>query len=404
MQIKIAIICSQAYKEYVSSIAQTINDFQIDFYIYKQPEDANKLLDVLKPTDVVVMGGLLPYLEVSERLKAGHLPFYYLEQDESSVSTTLLSTIVKYGFPLERLSIDVIKPEFVSNIMSDINHLTKSPFVLQTTSSKLFEEHLALYQQGKIDLAITSVHHIYEQLKAASIPTVRMIDSKSALLQKLSEIKSIALLNKSNANRAAAGKITLHIEDQPSFVKLTQEIHASYKQLDDNNFEIYTTSGRLQYLLASEQLKFILESFQHTFTLGFGYGESIVEALHHANEALKFSTDNQVYLLNAQSKLMGPYPDGATSLVLKNDHPKLLDISTKTKLSALNISKIIAFSNSRQSDQFTAQDLADYLFVTRRTAERTIKKLIDNQYAINVGEEMTYLQGRPRAIYILNFD
>lgn len=403
MHIKIALICSQAYKEYVSSIAQTISDFQIDFYIYSQPQDANNLLDELQPADVLVIGGLLPYLEVAERLKIWQTPYYYLEQDESSVSTTLLATIARHEICLGRLSIDVVKPEFVSNILSDIHLEEVSPYVLQTTSPTLFEEHATLYRERKIDMAITSVHHVYTQLQKAQIPAVRVIDSRSALLQKLSDIKSMALLNKSNANRAAAGKITLHIDDTPSFLTLTQEIHASYKQLDDHNYEIYTTSGRLQYLLASEQLKTILDNFQYTFTLGFGYGESIVEALHHANEATKFSTNNQVYLLNAQSILTGPYPNGAQSLVLKTDHPKIAIMSSRTKLSALNIAKIMAFNEHRQSEQFTAQDLADYLFVTRRTAERTIKKLLANDYALQIGEEMTYQQGRPRAIYTLNF-
>ena len=74
-----------------------------------------------------------------------------------------------------------------------------------------------------------------------------------------------------------------------------------------------------------------------------------------------------------------------------------------TSLSPLNISKIINFSNERQSAQFTSQNLSEYLQVTRRTTERIIKKLVDNGYVKIVGEEMTHQQGRPRKIYQLNF-
>jgi predicted transcriptional regulator len=74
-----------------------------------------------------------------------------------------------------------------------------------------------------------------------------------------------------------------------------------------------------------------------------------------------------------------------------------------TKLSPLNISKLINFSHERQSAQFTSQNLSEYLQVTRRTTERIIKKLVDNGYAKIVGEEMTHQQGRPRTIYELNF-
>ena len=44
-----------------------------------------------------------------------------------------------------------------------------------------------------------------------------------------------------------------------------------------------------------------------------------------------------------------------------------------TSLSPLNISKLINFSNERQSAQFTSQNLSEYLQVTRRTTERIIK-------------------------------
>nr|WP_255551463.1 HTH domain-containing protein [Sporosarcina sp. E16_8] len=61
------------------------------------------------------------------------------------------------------------------------------------------------------------------------------------------------------------------------------------------------------------------------------------------------------------------------------------------------------YSRVRQTKQFTANDLALYLDVSRRTAERTLKKLVDYKYATIIGEEMTYRQGRPRALYEFNF-
>ena len=82
----------------------------------------------------------------------------------------------------------------------------------------------------------------------------------------------------------------------------------------------------------------------------------------------------------------------------------LMEISTKTKLSPANISKLIAFQ------QFTAilnnlqQMISPFILnVTRRTAERTLKKLADFDYVKVVGEEMAYKQGRPRALYEFNF-
>lgn len=88
---------------------------------------------------------------------------------------------------------------------------------------------------------------------------------------------------------------------------------------------------------------------------------------------------------------------------MKINEPALVAMAEQTKLSPAAISKLIRFSQSRQSKQFTANDLASHLQVTRRTAERTLKRLMEFSYVKIVGEEMTYRQGRPRALYEFNF-
>ena len=88
---------------------------------------------------------------------------------------------------------------------------------------------------------------------------------------------------------------------------------------------------------------------------------------------------------------------------MKTTEPALVEMAEKTKLSPANISKLMQYSLIRQTKQFTANDLALYLDVSRRTAERTLKKLVDYKYATIIGEEMTYRQGRPRALYEFNF-
>ncbi len=109
------------------------------------------------------------------------------------------------------------------------------------------------------------------------------------------------------------------------------------------------------------------------------------------------------YMLDANKRLLGPFPQTNTAIAMKIDEPVLVEMANKTKLSPANISKLLLFSQSRHTKQFTATDLALHLHVTRRTAERTLKKLVEFNYITIVGEEMTYRQGRPRALYEFNF-
>lgn len=401
MPIKIAFISSKAYKNYISSITQNIEDIQLDFYIYEQPEESLNIVQNLKPCDALIIGGLLPFLHIEHLIPQLPMPCLNIGQDETSVATTLLTLLAKKSLELKDLSIDVIDKNFVTNILSDMSYSEIYPKILLSTDQDLYEQHLNLYNTNQVKLIITSVHHLYERFQRENIPVMTIIDSKTATIQKIENLKSAVLLKKSNENRATAGIIKCHDDDFEVFLHFADMIHANYKQISAGNYELYATSGALQSLLNDIHLEEKLKQFKKPFSIGFGYGQSFVEAMHHAKEAVQFAKENEIFLLNEQSELSGPYPQKNTTLKLKLTNDNIREMAEKTTLSALNLSKVMTFIAERQSHEFTAQDLADYLHVTRRTAERTIKKLLDHNYLTLVSSEMTYQKGRPRAVYTL---
>lgn len=399
MPIKIAFISSKAYQKYISSIAQNIADIQIDFYIYEQPEEAVTIIEQLNPCDALVVGGLLPYQYIEHLIEDLPMPCLNIAQDETSVSTTLLAILTKNNLQLQDISIDVVKKIFVTNILKDMQFTEDFPKILLSTTEDLYTKHLAHYMSGQSKLIVTSVHHLYERFLKDDIPVMTMLDSTSATIQKIESLKSTVLLQKSNAIRAAAGIVKCHADDFSLFLQLVQMIHANYKRREDGNYELYATSGTLQSFLADARLQELITLFTKPFSIGFGYGQTFVEAMKHAEEAIHFAKNNEIYLLNEKSELSGPYPEKNNVLQLKLTTEKLIRMSEKTKLSALNLSKIMTFISERPSHEFSAQDLADYLLVSRRTAERTIQKLVAHQYIKIISSEMTYQKGRPRAIY-----
>ncbi|MBQ0138674.1 MAG: HTH domain-containing protein [Kurthia sp.] len=401
MPIKIAFISSEAYKKYIASILKNIDDIEIDFYIYQQHEEAVQLVKKIKGYDVIIVGGLIPYLHIQSSIKEFPCPCLHIEQDETSVATTLLSVLANKPYELSEIAIDVIDENFVHNVLNDLNYKGSTPYILQSTSETLYEQYMTLFNTKKIKLIITSVHPLYNQLIKENIPVLTMMDSKTATIQKLESIKAEVLLQKSNANRAAAGLVYCADKDFGLFLQLVKIIHARYKKTANNCYEIYTTTGSLQYMLQHKDLHELLNLFKQPYTIGFGYGENFTEAMKHAQEAIKFAKPNEIYLLNSLSELSGPYPNKHTMLSLQLQNSKIIEMSEKTKLSALSLAKIMAFIKERQSHQFTAQDLADYLHVTRRTAERSIKKLLEHNYIEVISSEMTYQKGRPRSVYTL---
>ncbi|MGG2103969.1 hypothetical protein [Lysinibacillus pakistanensis] len=410
MSTKIAVICSKAFMNRITSIAQNIKNIQLEFYPYSHPEEAPILLKQIRPCDALLLGGTLPYLHVQSSLSEIPIPWNYIKQDETAISTTLLSVMANHAISLSRISIDVMNPIFVENVLKDIEYSGPRPFIQQIAvtraTQEILQHHIALWNAQSIDFVITSIHSVFDELQKHQIPAMRMIDATNSIVQHLEETRSQSLLTKSESVKAVVGILEIpenHSFDTYILSKITTATHSTYKQITANSFELYTTAGYLQNTLAKENLQSLMQQIEIPFKLAFGFGHSILEASQNANNALTFAKPCEIFILDEHKNLLGPFPKSEIKLALKTDDPDVLKMAKLTSLSPLNISKIIDFSRERQSAQFTAYNLSEYLQVTRRTTERIIKKLVDNGYAKVVGEEMTHQQGRPRTIYELNF-
>lgn len=412
MIIKIALIGPDEFCNRAQKIVAKRNDIELDVYSYREPMEANQLIHTMKPCDVILFSGSLPYLHATDSLTNLSIPTLYMKQDESAVAITLLHIALKNKLDFNKISIDIREQEHIDYILKDINETTKFPFVHVLREDELIHEitmfHKRLSEHGKTDLAITSVHAVYEQLKLNNIPTQKIIDPESAILRTLELAKHQALLKKSNSAQTAVGLVKIQRKSSKieGFVNnLTALLQAQFSELN-GEYTIYTTMGNIEFSITNSDFLSLFQSMQNEVQIAFGCGESIMDAKENAHFAMNFNkknNDHSFYVLDANKKLLGPFPHSDGSIQLKLHDPVLVEMSNKTTLSSANISKLMTFSQSRQSKQFTTNDLSLHLNVSRRTAERTLKKLVECDYAQIVGEEMAYRQGRPRSLYELKF-
>lgn len=407
MSTKVAVISSRAFKERLTKLAQQITDIELDFYIYEHPAQTPNLLKSVKPCDVLFITGTLPYLYSKPMLENWPIPWTYLKQDEFAISNTLLAMIANHAIPIHRLSIDVMNRRFVENVLSDIDYQHANPFIHEVTTAmdntSLFETHLTLWQQQKIDYAITSSHNVYEQLQQAGIPSMCILDSSTSILRRLEETKALSRMTKSESAKVVVGMLQTP-SDHNEFAKAVASIvHGIQQPFDSEHVEIYTTMGHLNHALEHQKLEKIIEQAPFDVRMAFGYGQSINEAEQNALYAMQYTQQNSICIIDEHKNLINPLKEQHENLALQIKDPYIMTLAKETQLSPLNISKIIAFSKGRQTPQFTAHDLSEYLQVTRRTTERILKKLVDKDYVRIAGEEMSYQQGRPRTVYMLNF-
>ncbi|HAQ08190.1 MAG TPA: transcriptional regulator [Bacillus bacterium] len=412
MVIKIAVIGSGDFLLKMETITDQLHDILIDSYPYEYPQEAAEIVKALKPCDAVFFSGALPYHFSEKERSVLPIPAVYLGQDEMAVASSLLAVFYHKNIRLDRISFDLIDSDLVESVLSDLGIETPLTHILDFTDmldtsfdmEKILNYHLALWEQGLTDFALTSVHKIYDQLMALGVPAMRMMDPESSLIRGLREAKVKAELFKSRFSQIAACHVLLSEDGNIKAIQdLAKEISASIQELGERSYILYSTRGEVDAFTEKSSL---FPAMLNGLKIGFGYGSAITEAEQNAKIALQFckqlDEESSYYILTDEKVVLGPFPKYRKSYSLKNDDPQLMEISQKTRIGPANLSKILYFCRSRSSRQFTAADLADYLGVTRRSTERLLKKLLDHGYADAVGEEMTYHQGRPRAIYELS--
>ncbi|GHH99523.1 transcriptional regulator [Neobacillus kokaensis] len=413
MSTKIAVIGSSEFIARILPVASDFSDVEIDPYVYQEPQEAAELVTQLKPCDIVLFAGALAYFFSKKQHEKLPIPSLYLATDEMTVASSFLSILYTKKLALERISIDMIDSSVVHNVLTELGSNVPPMHVLdyqdmvdiQFELDKIVAFHKKLWDQGKIDLALTSVHAAYNRLETLGIPAMRLTDPKISLLRGLEKAKAQAELFKRKAAQVAVGYISANVlVDQPN--NLIRELPTPIQELKTGLFVFYSTRGEIEAILSRNQLFNFVKDWDDLIKMGIGYGATLTDAEQNAKAALRFAekdTDDLCgYILTEEKQLLGPFPHEHKQHQLKNDHPEIVQVAKQTRLSPGNLSKIIEFSKSRKDVHFTAADLADYLKVTRRSTERILKKLADHGFVKVVGEEMTYQQGRPRAIYELN--
>ena len=416
MMIKIAVVGSKEFMETLLPVAHKLEEIEIDPYIYLHPAESSELLKRLKPCDVIFFSGALPYYMAKEIREQLRIPSTYLQQDETTVASSILSVMYHQGIQPHKISIDLVDRSFIINVFQDIG-IKESPQVFDYENmlwskdeiNRVIDFHVAKYQSGEAQLALTSIHAVYDELQKIGIPSKRMIDPKQSIIHGLKDAKIKAELAKSHSATVGACMIS-SLELREGLLEqldvISKELRGSFKKIDEMTFILYTTRGDIESIIKTNMINNLFASIEGTIAIGFGYGKTVKEAEQNAKIAQGFAKNNSIdhcfYILTSDKELFGPFPKEQRVQSLKNDNPALMKIAKETKLSPANLSKIIQFSQSHPSLKFTAADLSEYLQVTRRSTERLLKKLVDYGYAHICGEEMPYQQGRPRAIYELN--
>ncbi len=137
--------------------------------------------------------------------------------------------------------------------------------------------------------------------------------------------------------------------------------------------------------------------------VGYGIGKELQEARLHAKKALaesQKSDSKKSFLINEQDVLTGPlavwgHRTEKGSAVHKVEKQE----NKKTVVAAYKVKEVLKVIKEMEEQQITSQELADRLYITKRSANRILSALEEQGVVEVVRTRLTSSKGRPERVY-----
>ncbi|MCP1308169.1 transcriptional regulator [Paenibacillus tyrfis] len=423
MVIKIAVIGSEKMADKVLRLNSHAN-VQIRSLIYDKPEESAKLVKMAQNDDVLFFTGPFPYFFAKDEIEKRGIPAVYIPLDELVFTVSLYYIRDTLCIHPDRLSIDIPYQEVVLHVLDELNIDAARIYIKEHEhyhTDEIVKFHHEQWKAGNVDFVLTSVQSVHKKLEQLGIPSFRMIIPKKNILDTLQHAVAKGELLLSQASQIAAGLVQIDYPGEAQaagdtdlqaklhelLLDLGKKMNASVKRIDDRTFMIYGTRGGIRQITHNYHMLPILDQLkpftQASIRFGFGFGVTALESEEHAQIGLYHARKHAghgAYIVTENKKVIGPLHHKTTkTFQLQSDDEHILTVAKQTGISVSSITKIIDFIHLRHNRIFSASDLADYLQLSKRSAERLLKKLVDSGYAEISGEEQPYQKGRPRALY-----
>ncbi len=396
-------------------------------FIYRDTEEA---ADIIRNNHHLVDFWILtgPALYNSIQKSGVNQPFYLLKLDGASLTKTL----VKIGYNdrknLETISIDMLMKRDVYETFRDLEIPSDQVYVHEYTNEtplqNLLSFHQQLYRNGQVNLCVTCLRAIYDQLRLENIPSYRVSPTRSNIRETLSSavqqwetlhfkqsqiaailVKVQGIEKKDVHNLVTYDLHRLHLEIQAAVLNFAESISGSFVSVGTDIFVIFSTRGSIEE--TEKPITSLLEKLALITDLpsniGIGYGDTALSAEENARLAINHAQNYDsfcAFLIDDNGNIEGPLKEQETITYQYRTENK--EISEKLKHSGITITtfnKILSVQKRMGNGSITASQVAEWLKMTPRNARRILTGLVEQGIAKIIGDEAPTSKGRPRKIY-----
>ena len=398
--IKLAILTPKNSSEKIKNSLKEIT-CEIKYIFYNNLYDLEELyLKNAQKYDGIITSGPIGY-EIIKNSVELFTPLYHFDISKGDLYKYLFNILKENPkIDFSRVYIDFISPEKKEYWFKDIFKKEEEPIFYQINFSNknLYEtlknNYINLKKEKKIDIVLTRISNMVNFLKSEKISFDFLFPSEENIKNTVLEvIKDIKIL-KSEKKQIIFGKLLF---DKIS-IDIEEEIHSISKnciiKILDKNIEILML---YEDFINSNIALNLKKKFRNNFLSGWGKGTNINEARHNAEKSYiknKETNTEVIYLVSTNSE----------TILSEINAKKKKNIEIIEKLKKLNITKqnseklIELFKNQ---EKVSCANLADYLNISERTANRLLLKLEENSLAIS--NLIKINRGRPKKIYTFSF-
>ena len=398
--IKLAILTPKNSSEKIKNSLKEIT-CEIKYIFYNNLYDLEELyLKNAQKYDGIITSGPIGY-EIIKNSVELFTPLYHFDISKGDLYKYLFNILKENPkIDFSRVYIDFISPEKKEYWFKDIFKKEEEPIFYQINFSNknLYEtlknNYINLKKEKKIDIVLTRISNMVNFLKSEKISFDFLFPSEENIKNTVLEvIKDIKIL-KYEKKQIIFGKLLF---DKIS-IDIEEEIHSISKnciiKILDKNIEILML---YEDFINSNIALNLKKKFRNNFLSGWGKGNNINEARHNAEKSYiknKETNTEVIYLVSTNSEI----------ILSEINAKKKKNIEIIEKLKELNITKqnseklIELFKNQ---EKVSCANLANYLNISERTANRLLLKLEENSLAIS--NLIKINRGRPKKIYTFSF-
>lgn len=441
MKLNIALMITPPLHDLVMEILPELNNYcRVTVLTARSTEDAYALyMENWQTQDVFIFTGKILMLPAMKRVpEEAKRPYYGFDDMTGDIQDMILKLVLEdRNFDFSRTFIDVAAKENNYHGLRELLPPDQWPYCLDETFpdttilisergvdqliEAVLHRHIELHEEGLIDLSITRFGLIVEELAARGLPYVYILPTREYIINFF-----IQVINSMNPRRTEEPLISVISLSFPGVTgRARNELMAQSAELV---MKLATAHG-LDFTLALERdtLAIIthhgdLTRLSRDFTddgfrdhlvpagirvhIGLGSGPSIFQAKRNSFNALEISRHNseKIYHVTEDNLVVGPLgPGRADPAFTRTPDEDTLHIAENLKLDPVILQKIMAFAKLGNAGSITADELADYLGVTVRTANRILTRILAAGGARVYQENLSGGRGRPKKYYELTF-